>query len=87
MLELHPSHRTHRPFRRTPGLRPTTIWGQYSEGPATGHLDTGFSWFPCVYKQMLRWFPTFQVATTCFSCSSPDLNLAVNNFMFTVNVK
>ena len=30
---------------------------QYSEGPATGHLDTGFSWFPCVYKQMLRWFP------------------------------
>jgi len=32
---------------------------QYSEGPATGHLDTGFSWFPCVYKQMLRWFPRF----------------------------
>ena len=23
---------------------------QYSEGPTTGHLDTGFSWFPCVYK-------------------------------------
>jgi len=23
---------------------------QYPEGPATGHLDTGFSWFPCVYK-------------------------------------
>ena len=21
---------------------------QYSEGPATGHLDTGISWFPCV---------------------------------------
>ena len=20
---------------------------QYSEGPATSHLDTGFSWFPC----------------------------------------
>jgi hypothetical protein len=29
---------------------------QYSEGPATGHLDTGFSWFPSVYKRMLRWF-------------------------------
>ena len=42
---------------------------QYSEGPATGHLDTGFSWFRCVYKQMLRWFPRFQVATTYFSCS------------------
>ena len=38
---------------------------QYPEGPATGHLDTGFSWFPCGYKQMLRWFPSFQVATTC----------------------
>jgi len=21
---------------------------QYWEGPATGHLETGFSWFPCV---------------------------------------
>ena len=55
---------------------------QYSEGPATGHLDTGFSWFPSVYKQMVRWFPRFQVATTCFSCSPPDLNLLVTNFMF-----
>ena len=47
---------------------------QYPEGPATGHLDTGFSWFPCVYKRMLRWIPSFQVATTCLSCSPPDLN-------------
>ena len=60
---------------------------QYSEGPATGHLDTGFSWFPCVYKQMLRWFPTFQVATTCFLCSPPDLNLLVTNFIFCLHVK
>ena len=30
---------------------------QYSEGPATGHIDTAFSWFPCAYKQMLRRFP------------------------------
>jgi len=21
---------------------------QYPEGPAIGHLSTGFSWFPCV---------------------------------------
>jgi hypothetical protein len=21
---------------------------QYPEGPVTGHLGTGFSWFPCV---------------------------------------
>jgi len=60
---------------------------QYSEGPATGHLDTGFSRFPCVYKQMLRRFPTFQVATTCFSCSPSDLNLLVNNFTFCIHVK
>jgi hypothetical protein len=60
---------------------------QYSEGPATGHLDTSFSWFPCVYKQILRWFPTFQVATTCFSCSPPDLNLVVTDFIFCVHVK
>ena len=60
---------------------------QYPEGPATGHLDTGFSWFPCVYKQMLRRFPTFQVATTCFSCSPPDLNLVVTNFIFRIHVK
>ena len=26
---------------------------QYPEGPATVHLDTGFSWFPFVYKRML----------------------------------
>ena len=33
------------------GLLPRS---QYPEGPATGHLDTGFSWFPFVYKRMLR---------------------------------
>ena len=61
--------------------------GQYSEDPATGHLDTGFSLFPCAQKQMLRWFPRFQVATTCFSCIPPDLNLVVTNFMFGLHVK
>ena len=60
---------------------------QYPEGPATGHLDTSFSCFPCVYKQMLRRFPTFPVATTCFSCSPPDLNLLVKNFTFCIHVK
>jgi hypothetical protein len=54
--------------------------GQYSEGPATGHLDTGFSWFPCVFKQMLSWFPRLQVATTCLSCNPPDVNLVANQF-------
>ena len=62
---------------------------KYSEGPATGHLDTGFSWFPCVYKQMLRWLQRFQVATTCFSYSPPDLNLnlSLTSFIFCLHVK
>jgi len=60
---------------------------QYPEGLTTDHLDTGFSWFPCVYKQMLRWFTRFQVATTCFSRSSPELNLLVTNFIFCMHVK
>jgi hypothetical protein len=55
---------------------------RYPEGPATGHLNTGFSWFPCVYKRMLSWFPSFQDATTCLSCSPPDLNFLVTFFFF-----
>ena len=55
---------------------------QYPEGPATGHLDTGFAWFPCVYKRMLRWFPSFQVANTCLSCSPPDLKFLVTYLIF-----
>ena len=33
--------------------------GLLARSPATGHLDTGFSWFRCVYKRMLGWFPKF----------------------------
>ena len=60
------------------GLQPR---GQGPEGPATGHLDTGFSWFPCVHELMLRWYPRCQVAITCFSCSPPrpKFNLVVNS--------
>ena len=32
---------------------------QYPEGPATGHLDTGFSWFPCIYKANAEMVPQF----------------------------
>jgi hypothetical protein len=62
---------------------------QYREGTLTGHLDTGFSWFPCVYKQMLRCLPRFQVTTTYFSCSPPDLklNVSVASFIFLLHVK
>ena len=37
--------------------------------------------------KILRWFPRFQVATTCFSCSPPNINLLVTNFIFSVHVK
>jgi len=47
---------------------------QYMEGPANGHLGTGFSWFSCVEMQILKWFPRLDVATACFSFSSPNLN-------------
>jgi len=36
---------------------------QYPEGPVTGHLDTGFSWFPFVYKQMLLHAPRVALLT------------------------
>jgi hypothetical protein len=49
--------------------------GPYSEGPATSHLDTGLSFFPHVFKQMLSLCPRPHVAPTCFSCSPPDVNL------------
>jgi hypothetical protein len=56
-------------------------------GPATGHLDTGFSWFPWVQEQMLRWFLPFQVASTCISCSPPNLNSVVTNCLLSYYVK
>jgi hypothetical protein len=59
---------------------------QYPEGPATGHLSTGFSWFRFVYKRMLRWFSRLQVATACFSCSPPDLNFLDPYFLFMLSL-
>ena len=44
-------------------------------------LGIGFSWFPCVYKRMLRWFPKLQVATACFSCSPPDFKFLSSLFI------
>jgi hypothetical protein len=34
---------------------------------------TCFSWWNRFF--LVRWFPKFQVATMCFSCSPPEVNL------------
>ena len=73
----------------------TTLWfglacisaGVIVPGQVLLGFYTRYSSFHWVYKQMLRWFPRFQVATTCFSCSPPDLNLVVTNFIFCIHVK
>ena len=60
-------------FDENPTIAPfTLVAGLLAKVPATDHLGTGFAWFPCVYKRMLRWFPRLQVATACFSCSPPS---------------
>ena len=77
------------PSQSLPSVFPTkTLYTPFlSPTHATYPAHLIILWFPCAYKQMLRWFPTFQVATTCFSCSPPHLNLVVNNFMFCLHVK
>jgi hypothetical protein len=60
---------------------------QYPEGPATGHLDTDFPWFPWVQERMLRSLPPFQVASTCFSCSPTDINSVVTNCLLSYYIK
>jgi hypothetical protein len=48
---------------------------QYPEGPATGHLGTGFSWVSLCLNANAEMIPKTQVVTACFSCGPPDLSL------------
>jgi hypothetical protein len=48
----------------------------HSEGPATGHLDTGFLVFP-FHQANAEVVPKLQVAAACFSCSPPDFKLII----------
>jgi hypothetical protein len=50
-------------------------------------LTQVFSWFPWVQERMLRWFPPFQVASTCFSFNPPDLYSVVTNCLLSYYVK
>ena len=52
---------------------------QYPEGPATGHLGTGFSWFPLCLKANAEMVPK---TPSCFSCSPPDLSFLDPYFIF-----
>jgi hypothetical protein len=50
------------------------VVSMHPEGPATGHLDTGFLGFPL--SSTKSWNGSqFQVATACFSCSPPNFKL------------
>jgi hypothetical protein len=46
-----------------------------------------FLFFYLFEARMLRWFPPFQVASTCFSCSPPVLNSVVTNCLLSHYVK
>jgi hypothetical protein len=44
-----------------------------------------FSWFSCDFKQMLRRFPKFQLATRCLSCKiKPICRQSHQNFFFQI---
>jgi hypothetical protein len=46
----------------------------HPEGPATGHLDAGFSWLSSVFKLMLRWFPDSKLLLHASHAALPILN-------------
>jgi len=59
---------------------PVAVYMHYNQCQrATAHLQ--------LLLLLLLSSSSFQVATTCFSCSLPDLNLLVPNFMFCIHVK
>ena len=60
---------------------------QYSEGPATGHLDAGFSWFPYALKQVLSDSQCSKLPLYASHICPPDLNLVVTNIIFCIHVK
>jgi hypothetical protein len=55
----------------------------YPEGPATGHLGTGFILVSLCLKANADMVHKLQVATTCFSCGPSDLNFLDPYFKFT----
>ena len=48
------------------------------------HLITPLFKVPEVF---VRFYPNLNIATSCFSCSPPDLNSVVTDFMFCMHVK
>ena len=46
------------PAKNYPYLSVANIYLYVKKSPVTGHLVSGFSWFPWVLEQMLGWFPT-----------------------------
>jgi hypothetical protein len=56
----------------------------HPEDPATGHLATVFSWFYCLDANP-KAVSKFEVVTTCFPFSRPDLNSSHSNPVLKVN--
>jgi len=46
-----------------------------------------FFYIALFFSGMFHYISNFHVATPCFSCSPPNLNLVVTNFMFCIHVK
>jgi hypothetical protein len=60
---------------------------QYSEGPATGHLDTGFFLVSLCLKANAEMVPKIPSCHYMLLMYPPDLNSVVTNFRFCIHVK
>ena len=69
----HDRKNSNHAFNQNSSVLLSVLTNQQNEYDIQGTSSTSMQVFLgfCVYKQMLRWLPTFQVATTCFSCTPP----------------
>jgi hypothetical protein len=66
---------------------PTSTLTTESEWVSRRLVSTELLGFPVSTSECWRWFPSFQVASTCLSCSPPDLNFLVTFFPYLFTCK